>query len=121
MKTTTAESLFGLPLDTNPSLTRAVVEHGDGTWSTTVFPASLQKSNPQRPTEAEITFSLPEVFETAGKVFSHEFFTELPEGSRERKLFDKRKRTLLVLASFALQMSLIPGMMEPAEKQEAGF
>lgn len=51
-------------------LSRAVVEHGDGRWSLCLVRERLVKEFPKRPIEAECTFTIPDVLETARQAFT---------------------------------------------------
>ena len=69
-KPVSGESLFGLPIATQDGLSRILVEHGDGRWSICLVRKALKEQFPNRPVDAECSFSLEELVETACTAFS---------------------------------------------------
>ncbi|MBX5253360.1 hypothetical protein HJC03_23610 [Rhizobium sp. NLR4b] len=63
-------SLLGLPIVAEPGLSRVLIEHGDGRWSTCLVRKSIAEQFPNRPVDAECTFTMDSVVDTARKAFS---------------------------------------------------
>jgi len=68
--TVPGESLLGLQILGEPGLSRILVEHGDGRWSTCLIRDAVKEKFPNRPVDAECTFTMDSVVETARKAFS---------------------------------------------------
>lgn len=70
MNTVAGDSLFGLPIATSEGLSRILVEHGDGRWSACLVRKAIKDKFPDRPVEAEFSFTLEEVINLAGMAFA---------------------------------------------------
>ncbi|EJB02922.1 hypothetical protein Rleg9DRAFT_1737 [Rhizobium leguminosarum bv. trifolii WSM597] len=64
------ECKFGLPIFAEPGLSRILIEHGDGRWSICLVRPAVTQQFPNRPVEADCTFTMDSVIETACKAFS---------------------------------------------------
>lgn len=70
MTRVSGESLFGLPIATEDGLSRVLVEHDDGRWSACLVRKALRDKYPDRPVDAEFTFTMDEAVGLACKAFS---------------------------------------------------
>lgn len=64
------ECKLGLPIFAEPGLSRILIEHGDGRWSNCLVRRSITEKFPQRPVEAECTFTMEDLIDTACKAFT---------------------------------------------------
>ncbi|MDB5552112.1 MAG: hypothetical protein JWL86_2096 [Rhizobium sp.] len=69
MKPLSGDSLFGLPIVTTEGLSRVLVEHGDGRFSSCLVRKALKDKFPDRPVDAEFTFTIDEAVDLACKAF----------------------------------------------------
>lgn len=67
--TAPGETILGLNIAGDANLSRVLVEHGDGRWSLCVVRDKLVKDYPKRPVEAECTFTIADILETARQAF----------------------------------------------------
>lgn len=67
---TSGNSRFGLPIVTADGIARVLVEHGDGRWSLCLINEALKEKFPDRPVEAECTFTMDDLVQTACMAFS---------------------------------------------------
>jgi hypothetical protein len=64
------ESKFGLEVVGSDSLVRALMEHGNGRWSICTFNKRVHEAFKTRPIEAECTFDMQQLIDTACLAFS---------------------------------------------------
>lgn len=63
-------SRFGLPIVTADGVTRVFIDHGDGRFSLCLIKDALKKQYPDRPFDAECTFTMDDIIQTACTAFS---------------------------------------------------
>lgn len=93
MKQVSADSLFGLPIKTEEGLARILVEHGDGQFSACLVRKALKEKFPERPVDAEFTFTIEEAVGIACKAFSSD-----PSIADDRHAGKKLAAALLLFA-----------------------
>lgn len=93
MKNVSAESLFGLPIATDNGLSRVLVDHEDGRFSSCLVREALKKQFPDRPVDAEFTFTMEEAVDLACKAFSSD-----PKVSNDKHAGRKLAAALLLFA-----------------------
>lgn len=106
MAKTTApgKSIFGLPVATEPGLTRILVEHGDGQWSICLVRQAIVQQFPDRPVEAQCTFSMDNAVEIACKAFASDpSIRDDPDSGRK-------------LAAAVIMFSMALGILDSKEK-----
>jgi len=87
------ESLFGLPIATEDGLSRILVEHGDGRFSTCLVRKALKEKFPDRPVDAEFTFTMDEAIGLACRAFASD-----PSIASDRHAGRKLAAALLLFA-----------------------
>ena len=100
------ECKLGLPIFGEPSLSRILIEHGDGRWSNCLVRHALTEKFPNRPVEAECTFTMEDVIGTACKAFSSD-----PSIKDDREAGKKLAAAVLM---FATALGIIIDKTEPA-------